>query len=100
MSYASDALIDAQEREIGRLETENDALKGAMRELGRLCDDYHSENAALRELARTNWFIALSERDALRIHGVNPDGGAYITALDATMDESRETMQHLGIEVE
>lgn len=58
------------------------------------------ENAKLRVLARTNWFVALSERDALRIHGVDPDGGAYIRALDMTMDESRATMRELGIEVE
>jgi hypothetical protein len=59
-----------------------------------------AENDRLRELARRNWFIALSERDALRIHGVNPDDGAYITALDETIDEARATMQELGIEVE
>ena len=58
------------------------------------------ENAKLRELARMNWFIALSEREALRIHGVDPDDGAYITALDETIDEARATMQELGIEVE
>lgn len=100
MSYASDALIDAQEREIRKLETENAALKGAMKELGRLCDDYHSENVELRVLARKNWFVALSERDALRIHGVDPDDGTYIKVLDMAMDESRATMRELEIEVE
>lgn len=61
--------------------------------------DLKAENERLRELVRMNWFIALSEREALRIHRVDPDGGAYITALDETIDEARATMQELGIEV-
>jgi cell division protein FtsB len=54
MSYASDALIDAQKRDIERLEAENTALesenaslKGAVKGLGDLCDKYKAENAEL-----------------------------------------------------
>jgi hypothetical protein len=76
MSYASDALIDAQEREIKKLKSENAklrkfanldtedidtmsclvddlksenaSLKGAVQGLGELCDRYKSENERLR----------------------------------------------------
>ena len=58
------------------------------------------ENAALRESVRTNWYLAMSEREALRTHGVDPDDGTYITALDKAMDEARGIMSDLGIEVE
>lgn len=58
------------------------------------------ENAKLRELVRRNWYIAASEREALRVHEVNPDDGAYIHALDETMAEARLDMSKVGVEVD
>jgi cell division protein FtsB len=56
MSYASDALIDAQGREIEKLEAENErldaenaSLRGAVQGLGELRDKYKAENAKLRD---------------------------------------------------
>jgi hypothetical protein len=63
-------------------------------------DKREAENEKLRELARKNWFIALSERDALRIYGVDPVEENYFTVLDKEMSKSRATMQELGIEVD
>jgi len=59
----------------------------------------HEENAKLRELALKNWHIALSEREALMVHGVDPDGGTYMAALDDEIATAKERMRELGIEL-
>ena len=56
------------------------------------------ENAKLRELVLKNWYIALSERDALRANDIDPDGGTYMTALDDEIATAKGRMRELGIE--
>ena len=65
--------------------------------------DEHSrlkaENERLRELALKNWYIALSEREALRAHDIYSDGGTYMAALDDAIAAVKDRMRKLGIEV-
>ena len=65
--------------------------------------DLRMENAKLRKLARKNWYIAMSERKALRIMDQHPDEegyGDYIETLDAVITEAKAYMLELGIEVD
>lgn len=54
----------------------------------------------LKELALKNLYIALSERDALRAHDIDPDGGTYMAALDDEIATAKDRMRELGIEVD
>lgn len=110
MSYASDALIDAQKREIERLKTENDRLRSSLKLdestigiLNACMDDLNAENFKLRELARKNWHIAMSERytlDSVRAYdNMSMDPEEYVKAIDTELDKARSRMCELGIEV-
>jgi hypothetical protein len=59
-----------------------------------------AENAKLRELVSKNWYIALSAREALRAHDIDPDGGTYMAALDDEIATAKYSMHELGVEVD
>ena len=60
---------------------------------------YQEDDTKLRELVIKNWHIALSERNLLREHKIDPDGGTYVTALDDEIATAKDHMSKLGIEV-
>ena len=65
-------------------------------------EELELENAKLRELALKNWYIALSEYEALtalNIYDICPDGIAYMAALDDKIITAKDCMRELGIEV-
>lgn len=55
------------------------------------------ENAKLRELVLKNWYIMLSEREALRKHKCDE---AYISSLDEEIGKAKAKMRELGMEIE
>lgn len=66
-------------------------------ELEYLIGDLREENAKLRELVLKNWYIMLSEREALRKHECDE---AYISSLDEEIGKAKAKMRELGMEVE
>lgn len=67
-------------------------------QLAKIASGLKAENAKLRELVLKNWYIALSEREALRAHDIDPDGGTYMAALDDEIATAKDRMRELGIE--
>ena len=65
-------------------------------EMIRACQE---NDTKLRELVIKNWHIALSERNVLREHKIDPKGGTYIAALDDEIATAKDHMSKLGIEV-
>lgn len=85
-------------RELRRARMEIDLLKTLRDGFKADAQKYKAENAKLRELVLKNWYIALSEHEALRAHGIDPDGGTYIAALDEEICKAKDMMRELGIE--
>ena len=82
----------AEHKENARLKAQVDSL---LRERAVL-----SENDKLRKLIASLWYVTQSEYEALMAYNVDKDDGAYLRALDETIDQFRAEMSELRIYVE
>ena len=108
MSYASDALIDAQRNTINRLKTENENLRRAaerdaavMEGLVSYIDDsrvdgIYSENVELRELVKDMWICISHGSEGWDCTGCKRDPDSVCIG---GISEFSQRMRELGIEV-
>ena len=59
---------------------------------------FKAENAKLRALVHKNYYLTVSEREALR--QARYDDDTYLKALDAEIMNAKNQMSELGIEVD